>query len=87
MAELRRLAEHCEFGAGLLDALRDRLVCGLDNESTQKRQLTKRDLTLDMAYDIAVSMETVEKDAIQLQTKNMGECSVNKFHTKPKDRT
>lgn len=87
MAELRRLAEHCEFGAGLLDALRDRLVCGLDNESTQKRLLTKRDLTLDMAYDIAVSMETVAKDAIQLQTKNMGECSVNKFHTKPKDRT
>ena len=87
MAELRRLAEHCDFGAGLLDALRDRLVCGLDNESTQKRQLTKRDLTLDMAYDIAVSMETVAKDAIQLQTKNMGECSVNKFHTKPKDRT
>ena len=79
MAELRRLAEHCDFGAGLLDALRDRLVCGLDNESTQKRQLTKRDLTLDMAYDIAVSMETVAKDAIQLQTKNMGECSVNKF--------
>ena len=29
-----------------------------------------------MAYDIAVSMETVAKDAIQMQT-NMGECSVN----------
>ena len=74
-------------GAGLFNALRDRLVWGLDNESTQKRLLTKRDLTLDMAYDIAVSMETVAKDAIQLQTKNMGECSVNKFHTKPKHRT
>ena len=29
MAELRRIATHCEFGDGLNDALRDRLVCGL----------------------------------------------------------
>ena len=29
MAELRRLTTHCEFGAFLDEALRDRLVCGL----------------------------------------------------------
>lgn len=40
MAELRRLAEHCQFGEGLSDALRDRLVCGLHNEGTQRRLLT-----------------------------------------------
>ncbi len=27
IAELCRLSEHCQFGAGLADALRDRLVC------------------------------------------------------------
>ncbi len=37
IAELRRLSEHCQFGAGLADALRYRLVCGMHNESTQKR--------------------------------------------------
>ena len=29
MAELRRLATHCNFGSKLEEALRDRLVCGL----------------------------------------------------------
>ena len=32
IAELRRLATHCEFGGYLDDALRDRLVCGLHSE-------------------------------------------------------
>jgi len=31
MAELRRLATHCDFGAYLNDALCDHLVCGLSN--------------------------------------------------------
>ncbi|KAK3556351.1 hypothetical protein QTP70_007083 [Hemibagrus guttatus] len=47
MAELWRLAEHCQFGDGLSDMLRDRLVCGLHSESMQKRLLTERDLTFD----------------------------------------
>lgn len=34
MAEFRKLAEHCQFGDGLSDTLRDRLVCGLHSEST-----------------------------------------------------
>ena len=37
VAELRHLATHCNFGAYLDEALRDRLVCGLRNENTQKR--------------------------------------------------
>ncbi|KAJ8419115.1 hypothetical protein AAFF_G00006140 [Aldrovandia affinis] len=49
MAELRRLAEHCQFGQGLSDALRDRLVCGLHNEGVQKRLLTEDNLTLTRA--------------------------------------
>ena len=36
VAELRRLAVHCEFAAYLDQALRDRLVCGLRSESIQK---------------------------------------------------
>ena len=44
MAELRRLTTHCKFGAFLDEALRDRLVCGLRNESIRKKLLTKADL-------------------------------------------
>ena len=46
LAELRRLAEHCDFGDHLEEALRDRLVCGLRNETTQRRLLAEADLTL-----------------------------------------
>jgi len=44
-AELRRLATHCDFGEYLDQALRDRLVCGLRSEATQKHLLSKSDLT------------------------------------------
>ena len=40
IAELRRLATHCEFGEYLNDALWDQLVCGLHAEVTQRRLLT-----------------------------------------------
>uniref|UniRef100_A0AAV2LPS5 CARD domain-containing protein n=1 Tax=Knipowitschia caucasica TaxID=637954 RepID=A0AAV2LPS5_KNICA len=67
IADLRRLAEHCQFGEGLSDALRDRFVCGLHNESTQKRLLTEERLTLRRAVDIVVSVETAARDATELQ--------------------
>uniref|UniRef100_A0AAV2JE52 Gag protein n=1 Tax=Knipowitschia caucasica TaxID=637954 RepID=A0AAV2JE52_KNICA len=74
IADLRRLAEHCQFGEGLSDALRDRFVCGLHNESTQKRLLTEERLTLRRAVDIAVSVETAARDATELQGKQPAAC-------------
>ena len=38
-AELRRLTTNCKFGNHLTQAIRDRLVCGLRIEGTQKRLL------------------------------------------------
>ena len=46
-ADLRRLSIHCEFKADWCDAaLRDRFVCGLRNEATQKRLLAEDKLTM-----------------------------------------
>ena len=42
-------------------------VCGLRSEAIQKRLLTEKALTLDMAVEISVSMETAAKEALQLQ--------------------
>ena len=66
VAELRALADQCNFG-GTLDAMiRDRLVCGINEDSIQKRLLTEGDkLTLAKAISIAQSYETAEKDEIQ----------------------
>ena len=55
VAALRRLAMHCQFGAYLLEALRDRLVCGLRSEEQQKRLLAEHNLTFDKALAIAQS--------------------------------
>ena len=67
IAELRRLSTHCEFGDYLDPALRDRLVCGLHNESVQRRLLAEADLTLKRARDIAQEMEAAERNAKSLK--------------------
>ena len=59
LANLRRLASRCKFGTFLPEALRDRLVCGMQSESTQKVLLTKANLTLEKALEISQGMEAV----------------------------
>ena len=39
VAELRALARHCNFGDSLNDLLRDRLVCGINDDAIQRRLL------------------------------------------------
>ncbi|XP_061190068.1 uncharacterized protein K02A2.6-like [Saccostrea echinata] len=58
--------------------LRDRFVCGLRDEQTQKKLLSMQGLTLDKAIQIAVAMEIASKDALELQGKNC-ESGVNKL--------
>ena len=70
LAELRRLATHCKFGAFLDEALRDRLVCGLRSEATQKRLLSEADLTLKKAVDLAQGMEAADKNVRSLKQPN-----------------
>ena len=67
VAELRRLATHCEFGDYLQQALRDRFVCGIRHENTQKRLLTEANLTLTKAIETARSIEAAEVHASQLK--------------------
>lgn len=74
---LRKLSEHCNFGAVLNDALRDRLVCGLKNESIQKRLLSEKDLIYEKAVEIAVGMEAAQRDVKELH--GHGQPLVNKL--------
>ena len=68
VAELRRLATRCEFDAYLDEALRDRFVCGVRSEATQKRLLTEASLTFARAVEIARSMESATENVRQLQS-------------------
>ena len=68
VAELRKLATHCNFGGNLNEALRDRVVCGLWNMQIQKRLLSEAKLKYSKAVEIAVAMETAIRDASELQS-------------------
>ena len=68
IAELRALADHYNFG-GTLDAMiHNRLVCGINEDSIQKRLLMEGD-KLTKAMSIAQSYETAEKDVTELLPK------------------
>ncbi|KAL5500042.1 hypothetical protein EMCRGX_G011536 [Ephydatia muelleri] len=66
-AELQKLTEHCNFGPALNEALRDRLICGMRNQTVQKRLLVKADLNFAKALGIAEMEEMAIKDASELQ--------------------
>ena len=55
--QLQRLARTCDFGAFIDEALRDHLVCGLQNGETQKKLLAESDLSLQKAVDIVTAAE------------------------------
>ena len=61
VAELRRLARHCEFGSNLNEHLRDRLVCGLNNPATIRKLLAEANLDLKKAIHIAHATETAAR--------------------------
>ncbi|GLV46088.1 hypothetical protein CBL_05173 [Carabus blaptoides fortunei] len=63
ITELKKIAEHCQFGVILQDMLRDRLVCGVKNESVQRRLLAEPELTFDVA-----KVQTLAAKAAQQHT-------------------
>lgn len=69
------------------EMLRDRLVCGTNNEKIRKR-LSESKLSLKKATDIALAMEMAEKDILDLHksplaAKTESNSDVNKLQVKP----
>ena len=75
MVELRKLAEYCDFKDYLNEDLRDRFVCGLQSEATQRRLLTEAELNLKKAFETAQGMETASKQASELQASTKAQAS------------
>ena len=87
VTELRRLSEYCEFAATLYEMLRDSLVCRVRDSRIQRCLLAEPKLSFKRALDIAVALETAEKDALNLQKNPTpgGNATVNKFKGKAGD--
>ncbi len=60
-------AVSCEFGATLDETLCDRFVSVIHNKACQRRLLSESNLTFARAFEIALSIETAEKDTQQLR--------------------
>ena len=69
VAELRKLATHCDFKENLEEAIRDRLVCGLRREATQRRLLLEADLSLEKAIELAKSFDHREIPLLQEESR------------------
>ena len=61
VAELRRVAEFCNYGDKLNEMLRDRIVCGINNEAIQKKLLAEKYLTYEHAITIAQGSEQADE--------------------------
>ena len=68
LAELRSLAEFCNFRPSLEEMLRDRLVYGVGNEKIQTRLLGEAKLTYEKTMQLALSMETAAKNLKEINT-------------------
>jgi transposase InsO family protein len=69
LAELRRLADYCDFGAYLDTALRDMLFMGIEDSRIQRRlsEISYKELTLTKTISIALAMEAAEQTVATLQ--------------------
>jgi hypothetical protein len=68
LAELRRLADHCDFDAYLDTALRDMLFMGIEDSRIQQRlsEISYKELTLTKTISIALAMEAAEQTVVTL---------------------
>ena len=79
-AALRKLATHCKFGNHLEEALCDRFVCRLRNEGLQRRLLAETELLLTKAVEMALSMESTNKNTRSFKGQ---EPEIKRVHGKP----
>lgn len=63
VSAIQQLAAKCHFGAYLNDALRDRLVCGLNMEETQRKLLSTGHLTYELAKHIVFQDAAVREQS------------------------
>ena len=68
MASVRQLSEVCEIGDILEAMLRDRLVCGVNDDRIQRRLLAEPELTFGKALQLAQAIETADQDTKDLAT-------------------
>ncbi|XP_075157818.1 uncharacterized protein LOC142231085 [Haematobia irritans] len=73
IVELKALAATCNFKSFLEEALRDRLVCGVNSSSLRTKLLEEPLLTWDKATNLATADSLTQKHVISMQREFMSE--------------
>ena len=68
--DLRKLIKSCNFGELANSLLTDRIILGIRSDSTRRKLLEIRDLSLEKAIDICKSNESTSKQMKQLSSSN-----------------
>ncbi|XP_054710970.1 uncharacterized protein K02A2.6-like [Uloborus diversus] len=88
IVKIKELASKCNFGAFLNDALRDKLVCGLQSEQIQNKLLGEKDVDFAKASELALAMETASRETKSLKEQNQSVLKIHEYKkVKPKDST
>ena len=66
---LRQLAKTCSFDGHLDEMLRDRLICGVNDQRIQRKLLAQADITFERALTIALAEEAAANQTSELQTR------------------
>ena len=61
VAALRRSGQHCVYEDSLPQMLRDRLMCGVNDNRMQRRLLSEVGLAFDRALKVCLAMESASK--------------------------
>ena len=63
VTRLRDMASHCEYGDSATELIRDRLVCGVRDDTLQRTLLAVSRLTFDKAFELALLHESAAQNA------------------------
>ena len=73
VTELRCISEHCQFADSLDAMLRDRMVCGINDQRMQRRLLAEPDLTCKKAVELAQAIESADQNVQDLQKSTLSD--------------
>lgn len=83
IVEIKSMSKNCKFETFLSEALRDKLVFGVSNNSIQSKLLSEKDLTFEKACEIARGMESTHQGLDMMHT-NQQTISLFKHRLGPK---
>ncbi|GBO21512.1 hypothetical protein AVEN_97229-1 [Araneus ventricosus] len=64
IVKIKELASKCNFGAFLNDALRDKLVCGLQSEQFQNKLLREKDIDFAKASEMVLAVNSIQRNQV-----------------------